>query len=79
MAEIVLFTWPIVAIVAIIAVIVAWKVFKFTLKKISAVIQGLAALALIGYVLIADPLNLTITFGLAGIGILFGAISNIFS
>ena len=70
---------PIGIIIAIVLVIVAWKIFKFTLKKISAVIQGLAALALIGYVLIANPIDLTIAFGLAGLGILFGAISNVFS
>ncbi len=73
----------IAVIVAIIAIVVAWKVFKFAFKKVSAVIQGLAALALLGYVLsayfnIVAEFNLTIAFGLAGIGILFGAISNIF-
>jgi hypothetical protein len=66
------------AIVAVIAVIVAWKVFKFTVKKLSAVIEGLAALALVGYALTANPLNLSVAFGIAGVGILFGAISNIF-
>ncbi|MDP2974344.1 MAG: hypothetical protein Q8N60_04795 [Candidatus Diapherotrites archaeon] len=65
-------------IVAVIAAVVAWKVFKFTVKKVSAVVQGLAALALIAYALTANPLNLTVAFGIAGIGILFGAISNIF-
>jgi len=66
-------------IVAIIALVVSWKVFKFTLKKLSAVVQGLAALVLIGYVLTADPLNLSFALAIAGVGILFGAISNIFS
>ncbi len=68
----------IVVVIAIIAIVVAWKVFKFTVKKVSAVVQGLAALALVGYALTANPLNLTVAFGIAGIGILFGAISNIF-
>ena len=69
---------PIAGIVLVIVAIIAWKVFKFAVKKISAVIQGIIAIALIAFALAGSPAELKIGFGLAGVGILFGAISNKF-
>jgi len=70
---------PITVIVGIIAIVVAWKVFKFTLKKIGAVLQGLVALFLIAMALAGQPAGIPVFGGLVGLGLLFGAISNIVS
>lgn len=69
---------PIVVIVAIVAIVIAWKVFKFTIKKISAVLQGIAALAVIVFALTVS-VEYPVVFVIIGLGLLFGAISNIFS
>jgi len=80
--------FAIAIIVAVVAMLVAWKVLKWSLKKGSAVIQGLAALVLLyivaasmfsGIPLVSNPEGIVLGFGLAGIGILFGAISNFLS
>jgi hypothetical protein len=71
---------PIAIVAVIIIVIIAWKVLKFAIKKISAVIQGIAGLALIGmlfYMTGQIEATIAIGFGIAGIGLIFGAISNI--
>ncbi len=73
---------PAGAIGAIVIIFIAWKIFKFAIQKIFAVLQGLTALALLGYAFVAsgagqfDP---RIGLGIAGIAILFGAISSIFA
>jgi len=73
------FMFPVLIIVAIVAVVVAWKVLKFSIKKITAILQGLIALGLIGLALAGQPQGLPVWSGLVGLGLLFGAISNFFS
>jgi hypothetical protein len=70
---------PVAAIVAIVVVFVAWKFFKFAVKKITAILQGLIALALLGYVMSQQVIDLRIAFGLAAVAILLGAIANVLS
>lgn len=70
---------PVAIVVVIIIAIIAWKFLKFAVKKVFAVLQGLTALALLGYVFLTADVNIAIAFGMAGFAILFGAVSNIFS
>lgn len=70
---------PIMIIIAIVAVVIGWKVFKFALKKILAILQGIVALVLIALALAGQPQGMPVFGGLVGLGLLFGAISNIFS
>jgi len=72
------FMTVILGIIAIIAIVVAWKVFKFTVKKISAVIEGLAGIGVIGLSLSGAMTEFSLVFIIIGLGLLFGAISNIF-
>ena len=65
-----------VAAIAIIAVIVAWKVLKFTVRKIFAILQGLVALVLIAFALAGQPAGFPVFGCLVGLGLLFWAISN---
>jgi len=69
---------PVAIIIAVIVIFVAWKFFKFAIKKVAAILQGLIALGLLAYVL-TQQIDLRIAFGLAALALLIGAISNLFN